>query len=140
MVELNAADITPQVTWGTNPGQVIGVNTPVPAPEDFSDTVERESARKALSYMGLNAGDKLADIEVNHVFIGSCTNGRIEDLRAAAHIARTGKVADHVTAIVVPGSGAVKRLAEEEGLDKICLLYTSPSPRDRQKSRMPSSA
>lgn len=119
VVELNAADITPQVTWGTNPGQVIGVNTPVPAPEDFSDAVERESARKALAYMGLNAGDKLADIEVNHVFIGSCTNGRIEDLRAAAQIARTGQVASHVTAIVVPGSGAVKRLAEEEGLDKI---------------------
>jgi 3-isopropylmalate/(R)-2-methylmalate dehydratase large subunit len=119
VVELEAADIAPQVTWGTNPGQVIGVNTPVPAPEDFSDPIEIESAKKALSYMGLKAGEKLADVAVNHVFIGSCTNGRIEDLRAAAHVAKKGKVSSSVTAIVVPGSGAVKRQAEAEGLDKI---------------------
>lgn len=119
VVELDAKDITPQVTWGTNPGQVIGVNEPVPAPEDFSDSVERESARKALQYMGLNAGEKLGDVAVSHVFIGSCTNSRIEDLRAAAHIAKQGKVADTVTAIVVPGSAAVKRQAEEEKLDVI---------------------
>ncbi|AXR05604.1 3-isopropylmalate dehydratase large subunit [Salinimonas sediminis] len=119
VVKLDAASIAPQVTWGTNPGQVIGVDTPIPAPADFSDAVEQESARKALGYMGLNAGQKLADIAISHVFIGSCTNGRIEDLRAAAHIARQGKVASGVTAIVVPGSGAVKRLAEEEGLDQV---------------------
>ena len=119
VVELEAADIAPQVTWGTNPGQVIGVDTPVPGPDDFSDPIEKESAKKALGYMGLSAGDKLADVAVNHVFIGSCTNGRIEDLRAAAHIAKNGKVVDSVTAIVVPGSGHVKKQAEAEGLDKI---------------------
>lgn len=119
VVNLEAADIAPQVTWGTNPGQVIGVDAPVPAPESFSDPIEKESARKALDYMGLNPGERLADIAVNHVFIGSCTNGRIEDLRSAAHIARNGKVAQDVTAIVVPGSGAVKVQAEAEGLDKV---------------------
>ena len=119
VVELEAADIAPQVTWGTNPGQVIGVDAPVPGPDDFSDPIEKESAKKALGYMGLSAGDKLADVAVNHVFIGSCTNGRIEDLRAAAHIAKNGKVVDSVTAIVVPGSGHVKKQAEAEGLDKI---------------------
>jgi len=121
VVELQAKDIAPQVTWGTNPGQVIGVNDAVPGPDDFNDAIEKESAIKALSYMGLAAGEKLADISVNHVFIGSCTNGRIEDLRAAAHIAKQGKVPNAVTAIVVPGSGNVKRQAESEGLDKIFL-------------------
>ncbi|MBU3022068.1 3-isopropylmalate dehydratase large subunit [Aestuariibacter sp. A3R04] len=119
VVELEAADIAPQVTWGTNPGQVIGVDVPVPSPDDFSDTVEKESAVKALAYMGLKSGEKLSDLPVSHVFIGSCTNGRIEDLRAAAFIAKQGKVSGDVTAIVVPGSGQVKRQAEEEGLDKI---------------------
>lgn len=95
------------------------MDTPVPAADSFSDAVEKESARKALSYMGLSAGDKLEDVAISHVFIGSCTNGRIEDMRAAAFIAKQGKVADNVTAIVVPGSGAVKRQAEAEGLDKI---------------------
>ena len=121
VVELEAKDIAPQVTWGTNPGQVIGVEVPVPAPSDFDDPIEQESARKALDYMGLAPGDKLADVPVNHVFIGSCTNSRIEDLRAAATIAKQGKVSDSVTAIVVPGSAAVKRQAEAEGLDKIFL-------------------
>ncbi|MEC9262768.1 MAG: 3-isopropylmalate dehydratase large subunit [Pseudomonadota bacterium] len=119
VVELEARDITPQVTWGTNPGQVIGVNEPVPGPDDFTDSVEQESARKALQYMGLQAGEKLGDVPVSHVFIGSCTNSRIEDLRAAAHIAKQGKVAPNVTAMVVPGSAAVKRQAEEEKLDVI---------------------
>lgn len=121
VVELEAKDIAPQVTWGTNPGQVIGVEVPVPAPSDFDDPIEQESARKALDYMGLAPGDKLADVPVNHVFIGSCTNSRIEDLRAAATIAKQGKVSDSVTAIVVPGSAAVKRQAEAEGLDQIFL-------------------
>lgn len=121
IVELDAADIAPQVTWGTNPGQVIGVNAPVPGPSDFSDSVEKESAEKALTYMGLKAGVALTDIAVSHVFIGSCTNGRIEDLRAAAKVAQQGKVASGVTAIIVPGSGEVKQQAEREGLDSIFL-------------------
>ncbi len=121
VIELNAADITPQVTWGTNPGQVVGVNTPVPAPDDFSDPIDQDSAVKALKYMDLAPGQKLSDLAVNNVFIGSCTNGRIEDMRAAAQIAKQGKVADGVTAIVVPGSVAVKQQAEAEQLDKIFI-------------------
>lgn len=121
VVELNAQDIAPQVTWGTNPGQVIGVNAPVPGPQDFSDPIEIESAKKALAYMGLKAGERLSDVPVSHVFIGSCTNSRIEDLRAAAVIAAKGKVASNVTAMVVPGSAAVKRQAEAEGLDEIFI-------------------
>lgn len=121
VVELDAQDIAPQVTWGTNPGQVIGVNAPVPGPQDFSDPIEIESAKKALAYMGLKAGERLSDVPVSHVFIGSCTNSRIEDLRAAAVIAAKGKVASNVTAMVVPGSAAVKRQAEAEGLDEIFI-------------------
>jgi len=118
-VHLQAEDIKPQVTWGTNPGQVIAVDQAIPAPSDFNNDVEQDSAAKALRYMGLQPGQKLADIQVNHVFIGSCTNGRIEDLRDAAEVAAQGKVADSVTAIVVPGSHKVKQQAEQEGLDKI---------------------
>jgi len=121
IIQLNAADITPQVTWGTNPGQVIGVNQPVPAPSDFSDPIDKDSANKALKYMDLEPGQKLADLSVNNVFIGSCTNGRIEDMRAAAAIAKQGKVAKGVTAIVVPGSVSVKQQAEAEQLDKIFI-------------------
>ena len=121
IIQLNAQDITPQVTWGTNPGQVIGVNQPVPAPSDFSDPIDKDSANKALKYMDLEPGQKLADLSVNNVFIGSCTNGRIEDMRAAAAIAKQGKVASGVTAIVVPGSVAVKQQAEAEQLDKIFI-------------------
>jgi 3-isopropylmalate/(R)-2-methylmalate dehydratase large subunit len=121
VVELEAADIAPQVTWGTNPGQVVGVNQVVPAPEDFSDPIARDSAVKALKYMQLEPGQKLADIAINNVFIGSCTNSRIEDLRAAAAIAKHGKVASGVTAIVVPGSVSVKQQAEQEQLDKIFI-------------------
>ncbi|WP_100642277.1 3-isopropylmalate dehydratase large subunit [Alteromonas facilis] len=121
VVTLAAKDIEPQVTWGTNPGQVVGVNSPIPAPESASSEVAIESARKALQYMGLKTGDKLTDTPITHVFIGSCTNSRIEDLRAAAHIAKQGKVADSVTAIVVPGSVAVKQQAEAEGLDSIFI-------------------
>jgi 3-isopropylmalate/(R)-2-methylmalate dehydratase large subunit len=121
LVELDAKDITPQVTWGTNPGQVIGVNDAVPSPSDFSDPIDRDSAVKALKYMDLVAGQKLSDVAINNVFIGSCTNGRIEDMRAAAAIAKHGKVAKGVTAIVVPGSVAVKQQAEAEQLDKIFI-------------------
>lgn len=121
VITLKAENIEPQVTWGTNPGQVISVNTPVPGPADFADSVEKVSAQKALSYMGMEAGQRLTDLEVNNVFIGSCTNSRIEDLRAAAHIARQGKVADSVTAIVVPGSAQVKEQAEAEKLHEVFI-------------------
>ncbi|TDF39680.1 3-isopropylmalate dehydratase large subunit [Alteromonadaceae bacterium M269] len=119
VVELDAKDIQPQVTWGTNPGQVIDINTPIPAPDDFSDPVVKTSAEKALEYMDIKPGQTLSELEVTHVFVGSCTNSRIEDLRAAAQIAKLGKVADSVKAIVVPGSVTVKAQAEKEGLDKI---------------------
>lgn len=120
-VMLDAADIAPQVTWGTNPGQVIAVNEPIPAPESFSDLMEQQSARKALAYMDLQPGQKLSDVAIDKVFIGSCTNSRIEDLRAAAAIARGRKVAAGVQALVVPGSEQVKAQAEAEGLDKIFI-------------------
>ncbi|KRW57613.1 isopropylmalate isomerase [Aeromonas allosaccharophila] len=120
-VVLDAADIAPQVTWGTNPGQVIAVNEPIPSPESFSDLMEQQSARKALAYMDLQPGQKLCDVAIDKVFIGSCTNSRIEDLRAAAAIARGRKVAAGVQALVVPGSEQVKAQAEAEGLDKIFI-------------------
>ncbi|MEZ6935797.1 3-isopropylmalate dehydratase large subunit [Aeromonas sp. S19(2024)] len=120
-VVLDAADIAPQVTWGTNPGQVIAVNEPIPAPESFADPVEQQSARKALAYMDLQPGQKLSDVAIDKVFIGSCTNSRIEDLRTAAAIARGRKVAAGVQALVVPGSEQVKAQAEAEGLDKIFI-------------------
>lgn len=121
LVTLQAQDIEPQVTWGTNPGQVIGINSPIPGPNDFNDSVEKDSASKALKYMGIEAGQKLSDLSVNNVFIGSCTNSRIEDLRAAAKVAKQGKVASSVTAIVVPGSAQVKAQAEAEKLDEIFI-------------------
>ena len=119
VVTLQAKDIQPQITWGTNPGQVIGVNQAIPSPDDFSDPIAKESAVKALKYMGLQAGQTWDQVKVSHVFIGSCTNSRIEDLRAAAKIASAGKVKSDITAIVVPGSVAVKEQAEIEGLDAI---------------------
>ncbi|MFS2222991.1 3-isopropylmalate dehydratase large subunit [Pantoea sp. B65] len=121
VVTLNAAEVAPQVTWGTNPGQVIAVNQRIPEPASFSDPVERASAEKALAYMDLQPGIKMTDVRIDKVFIGSCTNSRIEDLRAAAAIAKGRKVAQGVQAIVVPGSGPVKAQAEAEGLDKIFL-------------------
>jgi len=119
VVILQAKDIQPQITWGTNPGQVIGVNQAIPSPDDFNDPIEKESAIKALKYMGLEAGQTWDKVKVSHVFIGSCTNSRIEDLRAAAKVAAHGKVKSHITAIVVPGSVAVKEQAEQEALDVI---------------------
>lgn len=120
-VVLDAAAIAPQVTWGTNPGQVISVNEPIPDPDSFADLMEQQSARKALAYMDLQPGQKLSDVTIDKVFIGSCTNSRIEDLRAAAAIARGRKVAAGVQALVVPGSEQVKAQAEAEGLDKIFI-------------------
>jgi 3-isopropylmalate/(R)-2-methylmalate dehydratase large subunit len=121
VVTLQAEEIAPQVTWGTNPGQVISVNDNIPDPASFTDPVERASAEKALAYMGLKPGVPLTDVAIDKVFIGSCTNSRIEDLRAAAEIAKGRKVAPGVQALVVPGSGPVKAQAEAEGLDKIFI-------------------
>lgn len=118
-VKINAADIAPMVTWGTNPGQVVMVTERVPDPDSFRDSVEKETARHALKYMDLKAGEKITDVKLDFVFVGSCTNGRIEDLRIAAKLARGKKVSKGVTAIVVPGSGRVRRQAEEEGLHEI---------------------
>lgn len=115
----NAAEIVPQVTWGTNPGQVAPVTAAVPNPAEFADDNERKSAASALEYMGLKPGTPLTKVDVDRVFIGSCTNSRIEDLRAAAAVARGHHVSDRVHAMVVPGSGQVKEQAEREGLDRV---------------------
>jgi 3-isopropylmalate/(R)-2-methylmalate dehydratase large subunit len=114
-----AADVVPQVTWGTNPAQVTGVDATVPDPAAFTDPNDRTSAARALDYMGLSAGTRIVDIPLDRVFIGSCTNSRIEDLRAAAEVVRGHRVAATVSAMVVPGSGRVKRQAEAEGLDRV---------------------
>jgi len=117
--QFRAEDIEPQVTWGTNPGQVIAVNQPVPDPASLGDETEQKTAELALEYMGLEAGIPLTQVTVDRVFIGSCTNARMEDLRAAAEVVRGYHVATQVQAMVVPGSGSVKRAAEAEGLDKV---------------------
>ena len=118
-VVLDARDIVPMVTWGTSPEQALPITANVPDPQLMADAHKREAAERALAYMGLTANMPITDIKVDHVFIGSCTNGRIEDLRAAAVIAKGKKVAAGVNAIVVPGSGLVKEQAEQEGLDKV---------------------
>ncbi len=115
----NGGDVVPQVTWGTNPAQVVGVDTTVPNPADLATAADRDSAARALEYMGLVAGTKIVDIPLDRVFIGSCTNSRIEDLREAARVVRGHRVSSSVSAMVVPGSGRVKRQAEAEGLDRI---------------------
>ncbi len=115
----SAADIVPQVTWGTNPGQVAPVTSSVPNPTELADDNERKSAASALEYMGLKPGTPLTALEIDRVFIGSCTNSRIEDLRAAAAVIRGHHVAKRVHAMVVPGSGQVKEQAEQEGLDRV---------------------
>jgi 3-isopropylmalate/(R)-2-methylmalate dehydratase large subunit len=114
-----AADISPQITWGTNPGQVAPVTAKVPNPSALGDETEQKSAARALEYMGLTAGTPLTDVKIDRVFIGSCTNARIGDLRAAAAVVKGHKVAGTVNAMVVPGSGQVKRQAEQEGLDRV---------------------
>lgn len=119
IVEFDAQDIAPQVTWGTSPGMGTDITKSVPNPADFTTLNEQKAATAALDYMGLTPGTAMAEISIDRVFIGSCTNGRIEDIRAAAQIAKGYKVASHVNAMVVPGSRAVKAQAEEEGLDKI---------------------
>jgi 3-isopropylmalate/(R)-2-methylmalate dehydratase large subunit len=116
---LDAAEIAPSLTWGTSPEDVVSITDVVPDPESFADPSKQAAARKSLDYMGLAPGMRMQDVPVQHVFIGSCTNSRIEDLRAAAAIASGRHVADGVRALVVPGSGLVKRQAEAEGLDRI---------------------
>ena len=118
-VDLDAASLTPFVTWGTNPGQGVPLSGAVPDPADFSAEQDRTAAAKALDYMGLAAGQKMRDIAVDTVFLGSCTNGRIEDLRAAADIIKGHHVADNVRMLVVPGSARVRLQAEDEGLDVV---------------------
>ncbi|MGZ9097185.1 MAG: 3-isopropylmalate dehydratase large subunit [Micavibrio sp.] len=120
-VILNAADIAPIVTWGTSPEDVLPITGNIPNPADVTDDNKRAAMQRALEYMGLTPGMKLQDIKIDKVFIGSCTNARIEDLRAVAKIAAGKKVCSDVQAMIVPGSGLVKEMAEQEGLDKIFL-------------------
>jgi 3-isopropylmalate/(R)-2-methylmalate dehydratase large subunit len=115
----DAREIAPQITWGTTPGQVVAVTDKVPDPAEAKDETERKTAARALEYMGLTPGTPLVDVPVDCVFIGSCTNGRIEDLRAAAAVVRGYHSADRVRALVVPGSGQVKAQAEAEGLQRV---------------------
>jgi len=118
-VSLDAAALSPHVTWGTNPGQVVPIDGVVPGPDDFLEPTAKDAAARALQYMGLTAGTAVRDIGVDTVFIGSCTNGRLEDLRAAAAVADGRRVSPGLRALVVPGSTRVKLEAEAEGLDRI---------------------
>jgi 3-isopropylmalate/(R)-2-methylmalate dehydratase large subunit len=120
-IYLNADELSPFVTWGTNPGQGIPLNEAVPNPASFSDEQERRAAESALVYMDLKAGTPMKEIKIDTVFLGSCTNGRIEDLRSAAQIIKGKKVASNTRMLVVPGSARVRLQAESEGLDKVFL-------------------
>jgi 3-isopropylmalate/(R)-2-methylmalate dehydratase large subunit len=120
-VDINADDLEPFVTWGTNPGQGLPLNSSVPNPADFADTTQRTAAERALEYMGLTAGTPLKAIKIDTVFLGSCTNGRIEDLRAAAEVLKGKKISSSLRMLVVPGSARVRLQAESEGLDKVFL-------------------
>jgi len=120
-LDLDVSSLSPQVSWGTSPGMVVDINGKIPDPESFDDPVKKEGARRAMEYMGLKANEPIADIKVDTVFIGSCTNSRIEDLRKAAEILKGKKIADGITALVVPGSQNIKLQAEKEGLDKIFI-------------------
>ncbi|HEY7562695.1 MAG TPA: 3-isopropylmalate dehydratase large subunit [Gaiellaceae bacterium] len=119
VVEIDVRELAPQVSWGTNPGMVVPVDAVVPDPADLDDPVERDAAERALAYMALEPGTRIQDIEVDRVFIGSCTNARIEDLREAAAVVAGKRVHPRVRAMVVPGSASVKLRAEEEGLDRV---------------------
>ena len=120
-IVLDGADIVPHVSWGTNPGQVMRMDSTIPDPDLFEEPSQREAASRALDYMGLTAGTHIRDVSVDTVFIGSCTNGRIEDLRAVADVARGRRVADGMRTLVVPGSWAVKAEAEAEGLSEVLI-------------------
>ena len=119
VVKLDANNLTPIVSWGSSPEDVIAVTGEVPDPASIEDENKRASKQRALDYMGLEPGTKITDIKIDRIWIGSCTNGRIEDLRAAAAVLDGKKIADSVSAMIVPGSGLVKAQAEAEGLDKI---------------------
>jgi len=121
VIVINAADIEPTVTWGTSPEDTIGISGVVPSPANARDAAKAKATERSLEYMGLTAGTPMEEVAIDVVFIGSCTNGRIEDLRAAAAVAKGRKVATGVQALVVPGSGLVKEQAEEEGLDQVFL-------------------
>ena len=122
LVRLDATNIAPSLTWGTSPEDVVAITGAVPDPDSFADPAKRQAARKSLDYMGLTPGMRMQDVAIEHVFIGSCTNSRIEDLRAAAAVVKGRHIADRIRqALIVPGSGLVKRQAEAEGLDRIFL-------------------
>ena len=121
VVTINADELEPSISWGTNPSQVIFINDTIPHPDDFNEESEKEAASRALEYMDLKPGEKINEIQLDRVFIGSCTNGRIEDLREAAEVVKGKKVSETIGAMIVPGSTLVKKQAEEEGLDKIFI-------------------
>lgn len=121
VIEIDGSEIEPFVTWGTNPSMGSGVSSTIPTADDFESETDKEALRKALAYMGLEEGQPLTSIEIQHVFIGSCTNARLSDLQAAAELIQGQKVHDNVTAIVVPGSRTVKKQAEELGLDQVFI-------------------
>lgn len=121
VVEIEAAEVEPQVTWGTNPGMCLPVSANVPSPEDADKPSEKDEINRALEYMGLEAGQPLSSVAIDHVFIGSCTNSRLSDLRKAAEVIRGRKVNPGVKAIVVPGSFSVKLAAEKEGIDQVFI-------------------
>lgn len=121
VVTLDAADIPPTLTWGTTPEDVVPVTGNVPAPEDFDSPQKQDSVKRMLAYMGLEAGMKITDIKIDKMFLGSCTNARIEDIREAAAIVKGRTIASHVQGLIIPGSGLVKAQAESEGLDKIFI-------------------
>jgi 3-isopropylmalate/(R)-2-methylmalate dehydratase large subunit len=121
VVTINAAELEPSISWGTNPSQVIFINDTIPHPDDYEEESEKEAAARALDYMDLKPGIKISELSLDRVFIGSCTNGRIEDLREAAEVVKGKKVAKNIGAMIVPGSTLVKKQAEEEGLDKVFI-------------------
>jgi len=121
VVTINADELEPSISWGTNPSQVIFINDTIPHPDDFNEESEKEAASRALEYMDLKPGEKINEIQLDRVFIGSCTNGRIEDLREVAEVVKGKKVSETIGAMIVPGSTLVKKQAEEEGLDKIFI-------------------
>ena len=118
-MDVDVPSLAPQVTWGTTPGMVAPITSRVPTPEQYDDPTDQEAVRRALEYMGLQGGEAMEDIAIDTVFLGSCTNGRIEDLRAAAEVLQGHGVKDGIRAMVVPGSMAVKAQAEAEGLDQV---------------------